>query len=82
MCQGILQEHPVFDHPHFRMLQVNCLSQMGKHLLVDHSTLRNKSVVHDSQPIKKDFQHIFPVEQSCQNFTALGNFYRGFLLVD
>jgi len=54
MCQGIVvQEHPVFGHLTFRMLQVKCLLQIDKHplvpLLADHSTIRNKLKVHYSQ---------------------------------
>jgi len=32
-CNNDVQEHSTFGHPHFRMLQVNCLLQSGKHFL-------------------------------------------------
>jgi hypothetical protein len=54
----VMQEHPLFRHPHFGTLQVNYLLQKDKHvlvpLLVDHSTLRNKFMVHDALLVIKE----------------------------
>lgn len=45
-----MQENPVFAHPYSEMLQENCLQQHN--ILVDHSTLKNKFIVHNAPPAR------------------------------
>jgi hypothetical protein len=58
------------------MFQVNYLPPMGKHpsyLLVVHSTLRNKLVVHDVWQVEKNSVITFPFGWSYWNFKCLSN---------
>jgi hypothetical protein len=73
MCrETAMQEHTAINHPHFRMLLVNCLLYEIPlvPLLLDHSNLRNDPAVHDALPVEKDFNIAFTFTQSCQNFVT------------
>jgi hypothetical protein len=69
----VMQKHPVFGHPHFRMLQANFLPQMAKHLLV--LLLRNRLMCTVPSKSKRASHSILSFEKCWQNSMVLRNFH-------